>query len=57
MAGVLTRAGYEFVMPRGAFYFFPKSPEADELVFLDRLAKERVLAAIHRQVEAAKENL
>ena len=44
MAGVLTRAGYEFVMPRGAFYFFPKSPDADELVFLDRLAKERVLA-------------
>ncbi|EKO37624.1 MAG: aspartate/tyrosine/aromatic aminotransferase [Solidesulfovibrio magneticus str. Maddingley MBC34] len=44
MAGVLTRAGYEFIMPRGAFYFFPKSPDADELVFLDRLAKERVLA-------------
>jgi aspartate aminotransferase len=44
MAGVLTRAGYEFFMPRGAFYFFPKSPDADELVFLDRLAKERVLA-------------
>jgi aspartate aminotransferase len=44
MAGVLTRAGYDFVMPRGAFYFFPKSPDADELVFLDRLAKERVLA-------------
>lgn len=44
MAGVLTRAGYEFVMPRGAFYFFPKSPDADELVFLKRLTAERVLA-------------
>ena len=44
MAGVLTRAGYEFFMPRGAFYFFPKSPDPDELVFLDRLAKEFVLA-------------
>jgi aspartate aminotransferase len=44
MAGVLTRAGYEFVMPRGAFYFFPKSPEADELAFLKRLTAERVLA-------------
>ena len=44
MAGVLTRAGYEFAMPQGAFYFFPKSPDADELVFLDRLSAERVLA-------------
>ncbi|MYL84290.1 pyridoxal phosphate-dependent aminotransferase [Desulfovibrio aerotolerans] len=44
MAGVLTRAGYEFTMPRGAFYFFPKSPDPDELVFLDRLSAERVLA-------------
>lgn len=44
MAEVLTRAGYEFVMPRGAFYFFPKSPDADELTFLDRLTAERVLA-------------
>lgn len=44
MAGVLTRAGYEFVMPRGAFYFFPKSPDADELKFLERLTAERVLA-------------
>ena len=44
MAGVLTRAGYEFVMPRGAFYFFPKSPDADELAFLKRLTAERVLA-------------
>lgn len=44
MAEVLTRAGYEFVMPRGAFYFFPKSPDADELKFLDRLTAERVLA-------------
>lgn len=44
MAGVLRRTGYEFFMPRGAFYFFPKSPDPDELVFLDRLAKEFVLA-------------
>lgn len=44
MAGVLRRTGYEFFMPRGAFYFFPKSPEPDELVFLARLARELVLA-------------
>ncbi|MHC1713833.1 MAG: pyridoxal phosphate-dependent aminotransferase [Solidesulfovibrio sp.] len=44
MAGVLSRAGYEFFMPRGAFYFFPKSPDPDEVAFTERLAAERVLA-------------
>ena len=31
-------------MPGGAFYFFPKSPVADERIFIDALLKERVLA-------------
>jgi len=44
MAKVLTDAGIEFTMPRGAFYFFPKSPVEDERVFVDALLKERVLA-------------
>jgi len=44
MAGVLTRSGYSFFMPRGAFYFFPKSPIPDEVAFVERLAAERVLA-------------
>lgn len=44
MAGVLTRAGYDFFLPRGAFYFFPKSPDPDEVAFVERLAAERVLA-------------
>ncbi len=44
MAGVLSRAGYEFFMPRGAFYFFPKSPDPDEVTFVERLAQERILA-------------
>ena len=44
MARVLTNAGYEFFMPRGAFYFFPKSPDPDEVAFVSRLAEERVLA-------------
>uniref|UniRef100_I2Q3W3 Aminotransferase n=1 Tax=Desulfovibrio sp. U5L TaxID=596152 RepID=I2Q3W3_9BACT len=44
MARVLTEAGYEFFMPRGAFYFFPKSPDPDEVAFVERLAAERVLA-------------
>ncbi|MBR7120941.1 MAG: pyridoxal phosphate-dependent aminotransferase [Lentisphaeria bacterium] len=44
MAQVLTDAGIDFVMPGGAFYFFPKSPTADERIFIDALLAERVLA-------------
>jgi len=44
MARVLTGAGIEFLMPKGAFYFFPKSPIADERIFVEKLLRERVLA-------------
>ena len=44
MAKVLTDAGVEFVMPRGAFYFFPKAPGGDDAKFVDELLKERILA-------------
>ena len=44
MAKVLTDAGIEFLMPKGAFYFFPKSPVADERIFVDKLLQERILA-------------
>ena len=44
MAKVLDDAGIEYIMPGGAFYFFPKSPVADERIFIDALLKERVLA-------------
>ncbi len=44
MARVLREAGIEFTLPRGAFYFFPKSPTADETVFIAELLKEHVLA-------------
>lgn len=44
LAKVLSDAGIEFTMPRGAFYFFPKSPVADEQKFVDALLNERVLA-------------
>ncbi|MDE5879258.1 MAG: aminotransferase class I/II-fold pyridoxal phosphate-dependent enzyme, partial [Desulfovibrio sp.] len=44
MAEVLSEAGYEFVMPRGAFYFFPKAPGGDDVAFVGRLMEERVLA-------------
>ena len=44
MARVLDNAGIEYFMPKGAFYFFPKSPTADEQIFIDALLSERILA-------------
>jgi len=44
MAKVLSDAGIEFVMPRGAFYFFPKAPGGDDAKFVDALLAERILA-------------
>ena len=44
MAEVLKNAGYEFQMPAGAFYFFPKAPGGDDVAFVNRLVEERVLA-------------
>ena len=43
MAKVLADAGIEFAMPRGAFYFFAKSPIQDDTQFVDLLLKERIL--------------
>ena len=43
MAKVLSEAGIEFELPKGAFYFFAKSPVPDESVFIDELLKERIL--------------
>ena len=40
MAKVLSDAGVEFEMPKGAFYFFAKSPVPDDGVFVD----ERIIA-------------
>jgi len=39
----LTRIGYSVVKPQGAFYFFPKSPLKDEVVFTQKLAEKKVL--------------
>ena len=44
MAEALTEAGIEFTMPKGAFYFFPKSPVPDEKVFIQALLDQQVLA-------------
>ena len=43
MAKVLSDAGIEFEMPRGAFYFFARSPVDDDAAFVDALLKERIL--------------
>ena len=43
MGKVLSDAGVEFVMPKGAFYFFAKSPVEDDSVFVDELLKEKIL--------------
>jgi len=44
MAKVLTDAGYEFFMPKGAFYFFPKAPGGDDVAFVQKLQEQLVLA-------------
>ena len=43
MAEVLTNAGFQFTLPRGAFYFFVKSPDADEQKMVDALLDEQIL--------------
>ena len=43
MAKVLSDAGVEFTMPSGAFYFFPKAPDGDDLAFVDALQDELIL--------------
>lgn len=43
MAEVLKGAGIEFEIPKGAFYFFAKSPVDDDLKFVDALLEEKIL--------------
>lgn len=37
------RLGYEYTLPQGAFYLFPKSPLPDDVEFTRLLAEERIL--------------
>jgi aspartate aminotransferase len=39
----LLEAGYDFQMPQGAFYFFPKAPGGDDLAFVQQLKEENIL--------------
>lgn len=40
----LSEAGYDFNVPEGAFYLFPKSPIPDDMEFINRLKNELILA-------------
>ena len=40
----LSRAGYDFVKPKGTFYLFPKSPIRDDVAFVKALQEELILA-------------
>ena len=40
----LSDAGYDFTVPEGAFYLFPKSPIPDDVQFLNILKDELILA-------------
>lgn len=44
LADILRQAGYRFVMPQGAFYFFPEAPGGDDMAFVSRLKQEHILA-------------
>lgn len=44
LAEILTEAGYEFQLPEGAFYFFPRTPIPDDVAFVRFLGEERILA-------------
>lgn len=40
----LADAGYEFTVPRGTFYVFPKTPIPDDVAFVNALQEELILA-------------
>ncbi|MFO8032830.1 MAG: pyridoxal phosphate-dependent aminotransferase [Desulfohalobiaceae bacterium] len=44
MQQVLAESGYDFVPPKGGFYFFPKAPGGDDVEFVRRLQQELILA-------------
>ena len=44
LAEILDEAGYEFMLPKGTFYFFPKAPGGDDLAFVERLKEHLILA-------------
>jgi aspartate aminotransferase len=41
---ILAEIGYRFTKPQGAFYLFPKSPQEDDVAFVQTLLQENILA-------------
>jgi aspartate aminotransferase len=48
LADAFRAAGLEFFLPKGAFYFFAKSPCEDETKFVEALLAERILVVAGR---------
>jgi aspartate aminotransferase len=44
LCGGLSKAGYQFALPQGAFYLFVKSPLADDVKFTEKLIEQNILA-------------
>lgn len=44
LAAILKDAGYEFMLPQGTFYCFPKAPGGDDQAIVARLAEQLILA-------------
>ena len=43
-SGILSDCGFDFVTPKGAFYFFPKSPLESDVDFVALLQEQKILA-------------
>jgi aspartate aminotransferase len=43
LCGALEAMGYRFERPGGAFYLFPRAPGGDDVAFVERLLRERIL--------------
>lgn len=44
LAEILSAAGYQYTLPKGAFYFFPEAPGGDDNALVERLTAQRILA-------------
>lgn len=44
LGNILANAGYDFLWPQGAFYFFPRAPLPDDTAFVQLLKEENILA-------------
>jgi aspartate aminotransferase len=42
--GILDEAGFKYLEPKGAFYFFPRSPIEDDVAFCGILQEHKILA-------------